>query len=167
MPISYDIELHDIEALTWAMWDACSVDCPAMIGAPCPTQSRYMDGPADAKHFRKGCPGWSAKFTNAATEVIYTWTLGSGQSEECGNTDHGGWYALFRNPDKGEHGGPMGAGVILTAGSSGSCNATRFATTEEMEKEWAGLLRETRECPYENDCAYDELCEQCTDDEEI
>lgn len=75
------------------MWEACSVECPAMIGGTCGKDTRHSTG--------KPCSGWSAKYNNAASEVIYSWTMDSGQSDECGTTEYGGsWFALFRNPGR-------------------------------------------------------------------
>lgn len=132
--ISYNIELHEITGLTWPMWEACSIECPAMIGAPC-------RGAAIGTEAR--CPGWSAKFSNAAAEVVHSWTLDSGQDEECGNTDHSGWFALFRTPDDETHDdNPMGAGVILCVISSGAVQVTRFDSAEELTRDWAKIVAE-------------------------
>lgn len=137
--ISYAIEPHEITTLTAPMWDACGLECPAMIGAPCP----------------KDANPWAhctlPKFTSAAAEVIYSWTLDSGQSEECGNSvDGNAWNALFRNPDAATHDGPMGAGVILTETSGGFVTASRYATTDELEADWSQCLTDAGEP--ENPC---------------
>lgn len=159
MTISYSIELHDIENLTWPMWRACSVECPAMIGGTCNLHGASFS-----------CPGWSAKFTNAAAEVVHSWTLDSGQNEECGNaTDGDDWFALFRNTDGHtiEH-GPMGAGVILCVTSQGFVQATRFDTKEELEEAWAKLVAEHdgSECPNDSPtCTSEDPCVVCHDEE--
>lgn len=160
MTITYNIKVYEIENLTQPMWEACSIECPAMIGAKCPAD--IGDG-----SYRR-CPGWSAKYTSAAAEVVHSWTLDSGQSEDCGNSvDGNGWFALFRNPDKGTFDGPMGAGVILVETCSGRVDVDRYDTSEALEEAWDTFLRETRECPYENDgCTGDDLCDECTEDEE-
>lgn len=151
---SYNVELHDIHTLTAPMFDACGMECPKMIGAACPADSgnQYMDGPADAKHYSKRCPGWSAKFADAASEVIHGWTLDSRQDEEAGNAcERDAWFALFKNDDVTALGGPMGAGVILCVTSSGYVQATRFKDTEELTRDWAKITAE-----YEDDA-----CEEC------
>jgi hypothetical protein len=75
--------------------------------------------------------------------VIYSWTLVSGQSEECGNAvDGDAWFALFKNPDTGTFDGPMGAGVTLCVTSQGFVQATRFADTEELTREWDKIVDE-------------------------
>lgn len=157
MTIGYDIELHDIENLTWPMWEACSVECPAMIGGTCPADTN------------KRCPGWSAKYTNAAAEVVHAWTMDSQQSEECGDTvDGDAWFALFRNPDEGTFDGPMGAGVILCVTSQGFVKATRFATKEELDKDWDTLVTENNgsECPNDSPtCTPEDPCVVCHDEE--
>lgn len=151
MTISYGIELHDITSLTEPMWEACGIECPAMIGADCP-------GGMD-------CPGWSAQFASAAAEVVRSWTRGSGQSDDCGDAvDGDAWYALFRNPDAGTYGGPMGAGVILCVTSHGFVGATRFGTAEALEEDWRELRDEASRwvrdtCP---DCTDEAACpEHC------
>lgn len=155
MPISYSIELHEITDLTWPMWQACSIECPAMIGAPCPADNNER------------CPGWSAKYTNAAAEVVHSWTLDSGQSDECGDAvDGDAWFALFRNPDDGTFDGPMGAGVILCITSQGFVQATRFATTEELTRDWAKIQAEYDECENGSPtCTEDDPCVLCYDEE--
>lgn len=107
-----------------------------MIGGTCGKDTRHSTG--------KPCSGWSAKYNNAASEVIYSWTMDSGQSDECGTTEYGGsWFALFRNPDASTHDGPVGVGVILCVTSSGAVAATRFTTEMELEEDWAKLQAET------------------------
>lgn len=139
MSITYPVELHEITNLTWPMWEACSIECPAMIGAECP-------GRLDRRNSTGGlmrCPGWSAKFPNAAAEVVHSWTLDSGQDEECGEQDRDGWFALFKNPDDSTIDGPMGAGVILCAISNGAVQVTRFDTEEELSRDWAKIVAES------------------------
>lgn len=157
MTISYDVKLHDIENLTWPMWRACSVECVAMIGGICPADNNER------------CPGWSAKFTNAAAEVVHAWTMDSQQSEECGDAvDGDAWFALFRNPDEGTFDGPMGAGVILCVTSQGFVQATRFDTKEELEEAWAKLVAEHdgSECPNDSPtCTPEDPCVVCHDEE--
>lgn len=164
MVISYGIELHDIENLTWPMWEACSVECVAMIGGTCPRERQ------DPNTKRYGtCPGRSEKYTNAAAEVVHSWTLDSGQSEECGNAvDGDAWFALFRNPDEGTFDGPMGAGVILCVTSQGFVQTTRFDTKEELDKDWDTLVAEHdgSECPNDSPtCTPEDPCVICHDKE--
>lgn len=129
MPITYAIEEYEITSLTWPMWQACGLECPAMIGAPCKRESG------------KFCTLY--KFDTAAAEVVYSWTLDSGQSDECGDAGEGAaWFALFVNPDASEHTGPMGAGVILCVLSGGAVSATRFDTAAELNADWEKLLAE-------------------------
>jgi hypothetical protein len=131
MTITYAIEHHDITSLTAPMWDACGIECPAMIGAECPGGMK--------------CHAWSSKFPNAATEVVYGWSLSSFQDEETGSTDSGpGWFALFRTPDDElTPNNAMGAGVILCTVSSGAVSLTRFDSVDAMNQEWAKILADT------------------------
>ena len=147
--INYDIDPSDITSLTEPMFTACGIECPAMIGAPCPgnTSGRYMDGPADARHYASRCPGHSSKFPSAAAEVVYGWTLSNFQDEDCGGENGETWFALFRTPDDERHdNNPMGAGVILCALSSGAVQVTRFDSAEELSRDWAKIVAE-----YEDD----------------
>jgi hypothetical protein len=157
MPITYSIEPYEITNLTWPMWDACSIECPAMIGADCP------------KKDDKRCPGWSAKFTDAAAEVVWHWTLESGQSEECGNaTESDAWFALFKNADAGTFDGPMGAGVILCVTSQGLVQATRFTTEYERDLDWNKIIDEYVDNECENGsptCTEADPCVLCNDEE--
>lgn len=132
--ISYVIEPHDINTLTAPMWDACGIECPAMIGADCP--GKELDGTR--------CPGWSAKFSNAAAEVVHGWTLESFQDDQAGNSVEGdGWFALFRTPNDERHDdNPMGAGVILCELSNGAVQVTRFGSDEELTRDWAKITAE-------------------------
>lgn len=152
--ITYAVQPHDITALTAPMFDACGLECPAMIGADCSGKNGS----------RLDCPGWSSKFPNAAAEVIYSW----GADDRAGGGESGHpWYGLHRTPeDERSADNPMGAGVILTELSTGAVELIVFDSAEELAEVWAKLLHETRECPYEIDgCTGDEMCGQCTDDE--
>lgn len=131
--ISYNIEPHDITSLTWPMWDACGIECPAMIGADCPDKP----GEGTAR-----CLGWSSKFPSAAAEVVWCWTMQNFQDEDCGGEDGGTWFALFHAPKGESHDGPMGAGVILCTLSSGAVQLTRFTSTEELTRDWAKIVAE-------------------------
>lgn len=135
MFISYKVELHDIIELTAPMWDACGVECPAMIGAECPRDDSFPP---------VRCPGWSAKYPNAASEVIHSWTLESFQDEECGDSVEGsGWFALFvTSPEESAEDNAMGAGVILHETPQGHVSATRFDAPDALMKEWRKLLAE-------------------------
>lgn len=157
--ISYKIELHDIQDLTGPMWSAHGIECPLMIGAVCPGTELGTEA---------RCPSWSAKFPSAAAEVIYSWTLSSGQSEECGDSVEGNaWYALFRNPDAGTFDGPMGAGVILTELSSGAVMAHLYETTEELDEAWRKCEADAHVCPHNSTfCTPEALCTPCEEDTE-
>ncbi len=128
--IAYRVQAHDITTLTEAMWDACGIECPAMIGAPCPGGM--------------GCPGWSPKWDNAATEVVYGWTMESFQSETCGDVDQPiGCNHLFRTPEDERHDdNPMGAGLILNADSQGFVALGRYENVTELDENWAQLQEE-------------------------
>lgn len=146
--ITYRVQAHDITTLTWPMWEACGIECPAMIGAECP---------AIKAHLRQTCPGKSSKWDNAATEVVYGWTMESFQSDTCGDVDQLiGCNHLFRNPDSGEHDGPMGAGLIIHTDSQGFVTLTRYATVLELESDWQQLQ--------EKEAEYDRAnCENCAE----
>lgn len=136
--ITYRVQPHDITTLTAPMWDACGIECPAMIGGTC-------RGTVAGDILR--CPGWSGKYADAASEVIHGWTMESGQDEEAGNaSERDAWFALFKNDDTTTFDGPMGAGVILCVTSGGYVQATRFKDTEELTRDWAKILME-----YEDD----------------
>lgn len=140
MPITYGIETYEIAELTAPMWDACGIECPAMIGGMCPRNTR------DSKTQKwLVCPGQSSKFKNAAAEVVFGWSLESFQDEECGDAEYGGgWFGLFRTPkDAKSSNHPMGAGVILCVLSSGATQLTRFDTEEELTRDWAKIVSET------------------------
>ncbi len=146
--IDYSVGLEDITTLTAPMWEACGIECPVMIGATCPGKdtSRYMDGPADAAHLRMSCPGWSAKFPNAAAEVVWSWSLESGQDDSAGTTEFGGnWYALFVADSTAPENGPMGAGVILCVQSGGAVELSCFDTKTELDEVWEGIVKENEE----------------------
>lgn len=134
MSITYNIEHHEISALTAPMWDACGIECPAMIGATCPANRLPV----------AVCPGWSGKFPNAAAEVVYGWTLESFQDEVCGGGDDT-WFGLFTADETDPVDGPMGAGVILVVLTSGAVHLTRFDTAEELTRDWAKIVAETEE----------------------
>jgi hypothetical protein len=94
-------------------WQACGLECPVMNGGTCLNKQGQM------------CTG--AKFENAAAEILHSWSLDSGQDEECGHSEFGnGWHALFRE-DR----------CILYTNSQGFVGAMQFDTTDEMEKVWA------------------------------
>lgn len=156
--ITYRVQAHEITSLTWPMWDACGIRCPRMIGADCPAKdsARYMDGPADAAHFDKTCPGWSSKWDNAATEVVYGWSL-SWQPETCGDVDQPiGCNHLFPVPEKERaDDNAMGAGLILNSDSQGFVTLTRYLDADLLAREWADLQQ--READYFRD-----NCEECT-----
>lgn len=148
--ISYNIEPHDITSLTAPMFDACGLECPAMIGAECPKNVQVKTGVWGS------CPGWSAKFPSAAAQVVHSWTLDGTQDEQCGDSVMGSaWHALFRTPESERTGNnPMGAGLILTELSSGAIELTVFDSAEELTEVWAKIVREVEPG----------LCRHCSDE---
>lgn len=131
--MQYAVQPHDINRLTAPMFDACGIECPAMIGADCPRVNG--DG--------LDCPGWSAKFPSAAVEVVYGWDA----DERAGGGESGHpWYGLHRTPE-GERcdNNPMGAGVILVEFSDGAVQLTRFGSEEELSRDWAKIVAEVED----------------------
>jgi hypothetical protein len=109
-----------------------------------------------------------SKFTTVAAEKVYSWTLGSGQDEECGNaTDWHLWSARF-DPKGTEDmpGGPMGGGVILTVDSQEFVNAERFGTRSGCAETWASLVREWDEHLH-SDCEDGADCGGCVNCDNI
>lgn len=142
--ITYRVQPHDIISLTTSMFDACGIECPVMIGAPCPSRDsdQYMDGPADAAHYAKRCPGWSAKFPSAAAEVVYGW-----EPDERAGGNPAEWYGLYRTPaDERHDDNEMGAGIILCELTTGAVRLTRFDSEKELTRDWAKIVAE-----YEDD----------------
>ena len=129
--ITYRVQAHDINTLTWPMWDACGIECPAMIGADCPGKGSVR------------CPGHSSKWSNAATEVVYGWSL-HWQPETCGDVDQPiGFNAIFRTPEDESHDdNPMAAGVILSTDSQGNVTLSRYETPTELDGIWSMLQDE-------------------------
>jgi len=157
-PLTYRVQAHDIRTLTAPMWEACGIECPAMIGATCP-------GTVDGVITR--CPGKSSKFPHAAAEVVYGWSLDS-QPETCGDTDQPiGYNALFRAEDGDDPDGPMGAGVILTTDSQGFVSLARYETATELDGIWEMLQSEEAKYDRANcvECADDGPCWNHHDDE--
>lgn len=154
--ITYRVQPHDITTLTWPMWEACGIECPAMIGADCYSKIKRRD----ADGFVAACPGWSAKFPNAAAQVVHGWSMSSDQDDTCGDVDQPiGWNAIFRAAGEDDDtDGPMGAGLILTTGSQGDVTLARYTTVLELDTEWAALQKMEAEYDRAN-------CEDCTDDE--
>lgn len=162
--ITYRVQPHDITTLTWPMWDACGIECPAMIGADCygRIKRRNADG------FVMACPGWSAKFSNAATEVVYGWSM-HWQPETCGDVDQPiGCNHLFRAAGEDDDtDGPMGAGVILSTDSQGFVSLVRYGTLTELDGIWSMLQDEEAKYDRANceDCAEGEPCDDHDDDD--
>lgn len=151
--LSFNVELHDITSLTEPMFGACSIECPAMIGAECPAEKGER------------CSGWSAKYSNAAAEVVHSWSMSSFQDEEAGDCDRNGWYGLFRTPEaERSDDNPMRAGVILYNSPTGGVQVTRYDTEEELSRDWAKIEAEEWECPNDNEvCSQEAPCPECTD----
>lgn len=142
--ITYRVQPHDINTLTWPMWEACGIECPKMIGAPC-------------QHPNGNCSRFG-KFPNAATEVVYGWTMESFQSDTCGDVDQLiGCNHLFRAAGEDDDtDGPMGAGLILHTDSQGFVTLTRYATVLGLESDWQQL--QEKEAEYER-----ANCENCAE----
>lgn len=148
--ITYAVQPSEITRLTAPMWEACSLTCPAMIGAYCPKFAHKHNGSLIR------CPAWSAKFVDAASEVVYGWMLEAMQDDEAGNaSERDAWFGLFNNDDPTTFDGPMGAGVILCVTSGGLVQATRFNDTEELTRDWAKITAEYADDDEDGD-EYDE-----------
>ncbi|MBQ6358494.1 MAG: hypothetical protein IJI97_05995 [Clostridia bacterium] len=93
-------------------WQACGLDCPMLTGGKCKKDSgEWCTGP---------------KFDSAAAEILWDWSLDSGQDENCGDAVDGyGWYALFR-PER----------AILHTDSQGFVSAWRVPESDNLEDMW-------------------------------
>lgn len=66
------------------------------------------------------------KFDSVGAAVMWSWSLGSSQDEECGDAQLGnGWHALFRSER-----------AILHTGNSGFVSAWRIPDTADVDTEW-------------------------------
>lgn len=102
-----------------AYWEACGISCPVMVGSPCAKDSGW-----------NRCAG--SKFSSAAAEIFWMWSLESLQDEDCGNAEFGnGWHALFRDER-----------VILHNSSQGFVSAWQVPESEGLEKAWAKIEAE-------------------------
>ena len=127
------------EELTAAHWDACSLDCPVMTtGGKC------------GQDLGVRCPGWSSKFHSAAAELVYSWTLDSGQDDECGNAvDWHWWAAIFRSER-----------LIIETMTNGSVYLQRFDSDAELNAAWSN--REEAYAGYvHSECKDGRECEGC------
>lgn len=92
----------------------------------------------------------SFKFSSELAEILWIFTLDSGQDDDCGEADTFGWYALFRDID-----------CILSVDSRGSVTVQYYGgqspnaseVFEELEIQWEA--HNTFEC---------ELCREVTPD---
>lgn len=100
------------ENLKEVHWQACGLDCPMLAGGKCKKDSgKWCTGP---------------KFDSAAAEILYAWSLESGQDEDCGDADDGyGWYALFRTER-----------AILHTDVRGFVTAWRVPESDNLEDMW-------------------------------
>jgi len=109
------VSLVKPNVLTSAHWTACSLECPLLDGHPCPADDGFTR-----------CPGWSAKFSSAAAELLWEWSLSSFQDETCGEAQYGnGWHALFRS-----------VSAILACNSQGFVYASRW-NANDLDGVWA------------------------------
>jgi hypothetical protein len=98
------------------------------------------------------------KFGNAAEEKLYSWTLDSGQNDECGNSvDWHTWSARF-NADKDIP--ALRAGVILQERSGGAVVAFRYDSAEELERDWEFRVQAWMEYVH-GECADGIECDGC------
>lgn len=74
------------------------------------------------------------KFGTVAEEKIWSWTLDSGQDDECGNSVDWHWWAA-RFDGNGEN-PVLRAGVIIQERSGGAVCAFRYGTVEELDEAW-------------------------------
>lgn len=69
------------------------------------------------------------KFDNVAAAILHTWSLDSGQNDECGDAQYGnGWHARF-NDER----------AILHTDNSGFVAAWRIPDDADMDDEWAKI----------------------------
>lgn len=93
-------------------WQACGLECPVMNDGVCLKDSGKM------------CSG--IKFDSAAAEILWLWSLDSGQDEDCGTAEYGnGWHALFRD-DR----------AILHVNSQGLVTAYAMAESRDLDAWW-------------------------------
>lgn len=84
------------------------------------------------------------KFDTVAEEKIWSWTLDSGQDDDCGNSSDWHWWAA--RFDGNRENPVLRAGVIIEERSGGAVCAIRYSTSEELDKAWAS--RELRYAEY-------------------
>lgn len=114
------------ETLAEIHWQACGLACPALNGDRC------------KKDAGESCSG--PKFDTAAAEILWLWSLGSGQDEDCGDAQYGdGWHALFRAER-----------AVLHTDSRGFVSAWRVPESEDLDKVWEEI--ESRAAHPEDEC---------------
>jgi len=83
-------------------------------------------------------PYTSSKFDNVAEEKIWSWTLDSGQADDCGNSTQWQWWAARFDGD--DETPALGAGVIIEERSGGAVVAFRYSTVKELEEDWTSRV---------------------------
>ncbi len=131
------VSLIKPDVLTSAHWDACNLACPALSGQPCPRDTFHT------------CPEYSSKFSSAAAELLWSWSLDSSQDEDCGDAQLGnGWHALFRSER-----------AVLHTGNSGFVSAWRIEDGADVDAYWAEIEKGAR---YMDD--WDDRDHECADE---
>lgn len=69
------------------------------------------------------------KFDSVAAAIMWDWSLGSGQDDDCGDAQYGnGWHALFRDER-----------AILHTDNSGFVSAWRLEDGADIDVQWAEI----------------------------
>lgn len=99
-----------------------------------------------------------SKFDSIAAEKIWSWTLDSGQDDDCGNSvDWHWWAARFDGNDETP---ALGAGVIIEERSGGAVYAVRYGTAKELDEAWASRLAHYAKYVH-SECADGIECDGC------
>ena len=70
-----------------------------------------------------------SKFDSVAAAIMYDWSLGSGQDEDCGDAQYGnGWHALFREER-----------AILHTDGHGFVSAWRLEDGTDIDTAWSEI----------------------------
>jgi hypothetical protein len=126
---------HITATLTARHWSACGLSCPVLTWGGTCRKDKYEE-----------CDGSFGKFSSAAAEVLYEWSL-DGQPESCGDAQYGnGWHAFFPE-DR----------AILHAANSGAVSAWPVP-----DNEWDAHRAEIEAGAVTEDDA--SMCE-CTDEQ--
>jgi hypothetical protein len=112
-----------------------------------------------------GCETHPGRFEGegAATVILWDWSMESSHDDECGTTDAGGWFALFRGPldgadvdrtmlvdhdfctthiDEAVAQLQAMAGAILWQSSQGFVSSTVYTDTQELNTAWGEIMQE-------------------------